>query len=145
MTNMSNAEGPLGLRRALFETDIDPDTLSIDVLSFIGDAVYSLYFRLQTLEHARRRSSYHHHVTAGYVRASGQSDALATLTKFLSPEDTAIVRRGYNSKGAKKHGDDEDYRRATGLEALVGYLFLKGEEKRLKELFEKVIEDVPPR
>lgn len=147
-TNIFETEGPTGLQylnNSLFETGVDPESLSVDVLSFVGDAVYSLFFRIQTLKHSRRRSSYHHSLTAQYVKASGQSEALKKIDELLLPEDRAMLRRGYNSKGAKKHGDNEEYRRATGLEALVGYLFLKGEKKHLKELFEKVIEDVPAR
>lgn len=147
-TNIFEAEGPQGLqylKDSLFETEVDPEALSVDVLSFVGDAVYSLFFRLQTLEHSRRRSSYHHRLTAKYVMAAGQSKALEEMDGLLLPEDRAMIRRGYNSKGAKKHGDNEDYRRATGLEALVGYLFLSGQNKHLKELLEKVIEDVSAR
>lgn len=125
-----------------FRTDIVPEELSIDSLSFVGDAVYSLYFRIKTLRSAKRRTGYQHNLTLLYVEAKGQRKALEVIEKFLSEEERIIVRRGYNSRGARKRGDDENYKCATALEALVGYLFLKGRYRRLEELLEKVENDV---
>ena len=125
-----------------FKADVSPEELSIDSLSFIGDAVYSLYFRIKTLRLAKRRTGYQHNVTLLYVEARGQRKALEKIEKFLSEEEKNIVRRGYNSRGAKRRGDNKDYKCATALEALVGYLFLKGRYRRLEELLEKVEKDV---
>lgn len=122
-----------------FEREVAPEKLSLDSLSFVGDAVYTLYFRLATLSSAHRRAGYQHNIVSRYVSASGQREALELLRTHLSEEEKSLVRRGYNSKGAKKHGDDDDYRLATGLETLVGYLFLKGDLERLKELLKRVI------
>lgn len=127
---------------SFFKTDVAPEELSIDSLSFVGDAVYSLYFRIKTLRSAKRRTGYQHNLTLLYVEAKGQRKALEAIEQFLSEEERIIVRRGYNSRGAKRRGDDRDYKCATALEALVGYLFLKRRYGRLEELLEKVENDV---
>ncbi|TYB95658.1 MAG: Mini-ribonuclease 3 [Kosmotoga sp.] len=120
----------------------DPEELSTDVLAYIGDAVYELYFRLYTLRNAKRRTFHQYQITKNYVSAEGQSKALKEIWDQLSKECQNIVRRGYNSKGAKRKGDDRDYKRATGLEALVGYLFLKGKNHQLLLILHRVSKHV---
>lgn len=139
LMNIFDKEADNEKRGALFPNATNPESLSLDSLSFVGDAVYTLFFRLVTLSTARRRAGFQHDIVTEYVSASGQRKALEILTPFLNSEELSIVRRGYNSRGAKKHGDDEDYRRATALEALVGYIYLKGDHNHLKELLERVI------
>ncbi|MFO7881374.1 MAG: ribonuclease III domain-containing protein [Kosmotogaceae bacterium] len=128
----------------LFENieNTDPEDLSIDVLAYVGDAVYELYFRLHTLKNVQRRTFYQHQLTKNYVSAEGQSEALKEIWEQLTEEYRDIVKRGYNSKGAKRKGDDKDYKRATGLEALVGYLFLKGKIHQLSSILHKVSQNV---
>lgn len=126
-------------RDNLFSFSVSPDQLSLDSLAFLGDAIYSLYFRLNTLPQARRRAGHQHNIVKDYVSASGQRKALEEVADLLDEEEKEIVRRGYNSRGSKKHGDDEDYKMATAFEALIGYLFLEGKTERIRELFERVI------
>lgn len=80
-----------------------------------------------------------------FVSSRGQSMAYEALISGLDEEERKIMRRGFNSRGAKKHGDDLEYRRATALEALFGYLFLKRRYQRVRELLEAVISVVSPR
>lgn len=128
----------------LFENvqKVDPEEVSTDVLAYIGDAVYELYFRLHTLKNTKRRTFYQHQMTKNYVSAEGQSEALKEIWDQLPKECQNIARRGYNSKGAKRKGDDKDYKRATGLEALVGYLFLKGKSEQLLLILNRVSKHV---
>ncbi len=124
---------------SLFAVSAGPDKLSLDSLAFVGDAVYTLYFRLKTLPQAHRRAGHQHDIVKDYVSAPGQKKALEEIEGLLDEEERKIVRRGYNSRGSKKHGDDEDYRMATALEVLIGHLFLEGRVKRIKDLLERVI------
>ena len=137
--NISDERSGEKLPDVLFQTFADPERLSLDSLSFVGDAVYTLFFRLNTLSKAHRRARFQHDIVTEHVSARGQRKALEVLIPLLTDEERSLVRRGYNSRGAKKHGDDEDYRMATALEALVGYLYLKGELGHLRELLERVV------
>lgn len=110
-------------------------------LAYIGDAVYSDYIRryliaqgLSNVDHLTKRSVH-------YVRASAQSAAIHALLPNLTDDEQTIVRRGRNTKSIPpKHADKMDYRYATGLEALFGYLDLVGADDRKRELMAKAIE-----
>lgn len=80
-----------------------------------------------------------------YLSSHGQSLACQTLVDHLTDEEHKIFRRGYNSQGAKKYGNDMEYRWATALEAVVGYLFLSRKYERVQELLEAVISVVSAR
>ncbi len=81
-----------------------------------------------------------HKKTVGVVCASAQSRAVSLLEELLSVEETEIYKRGRNANGhhVPKNADPIEYRRATGLEALFGYLYLKGEQERLRFLFDRI-------
>lgn len=105
-------------------------------LAYIGDAVYELSVRTFMLQHGSvRADKLHKHVTA-LVNAAAQSALIARLEPELSEEELAVYRRGRNAKTltAAKHQSISDYRRATGLEALVGWLYLSGKRERLEAL-----------
>ena len=74
------------------------------------------------------------------VRDSFQSDAFSVIENMLTEEESDIFRRGRNATGTSvpKSSNPKDYHRATGFEALFGYLFLIGEYKRANELFEVI-------
>ncbi|OAA31257.1 hypothetical protein AT15_07110 [Kosmotoga arenicorallina S304] len=120
----------------------DVNSFSVDTLSYIGDAVYELFFRLKTLKTAKRRTKYQHDLLTKLVNANSQSRALEEIDEILNEEDRKVINRGYNSKGAKKRGNDVEYRRATALEALIGYLYIKGDFGHLEEILLKVVDSV---
>lgn len=104
-------------------------------LAYIGDGVYSEYIRrflvsggISNVNHLTRES-------IRYVKADGQAKMVQALMETLTAEEQAIVRRGRNTRShVPKHAKIIDYRYATGLEALVGYLELTGQKERLEEL-----------
>lgn len=104
-------------------------------LAYIGDGVYSEYIRrflvsggISNVNHLTKES-------IKYVRADGQSKMVLALMHSLTDEEQTIVRRGRNTRShVPKHARTIDYRYATGLEALVGYLELTGQKERLEEL-----------
>lgn len=111
-------------------------------LAWLGDAVWELQ---QRLERCRRpaRSQDLHKAVVGDVRADAQAVALDRLAATLSPEETDLVRRARNRAGrGPRGGDPAIYARATGFEALVGWLFLH-DPPRLVELLDHLKDNNP--
>ncbi|MBO4872213.1 MAG: ribonuclease III [Lachnospiraceae bacterium] len=112
--------------------------LSVPVLSlaYLGDAVFELIVRTVILESENGRNGALHQRTLPYVSAVGQARMAEALLPFLSEEETAVYRRGKNAKpehGAK-NASAQEYHKATGLEALIGALYLAGKTDRILEL-----------
>ena len=111
-------------------------------LAFIGDAVFELMSRTYVLEHGSKQPDRLHKHNTSIVNAAAQSAMIGVLVERLTEEELGIYKRGRNASTATsaKHQTIGDYRRATGLEALFGYLYLSGQTERAKELFEAGIE-----
>lgn len=112
-------------------------------LAYIGDAVFSLYVRTRVLDTAEYKA---HELTArvnACVNASAQSDMLEKILPVLTDEEKDVVRRGRNchTPSKAKNARLMDYKRATALEALFGWLYLNGNTVRLEELQEMCIQD----
>lgn len=116
------------------ETDVR--TYSPLTLAYIGDAVYELVIRTVLVEQANRPVNELHTRATQYVRAQVQAGLAEALLPLLSQEEQDIYRRGRNAKSysAAKNASLTDYRKATGLEALVGYLYLQKRMDRVLEL-----------
>lgn len=113
---------------------------SPNVLAFYGDCVYEvLVRRLIVLEHQTNAGRLHN-LAVERVRASYQSAAVAVIEPLLNEREADILRRGRNAGGISvpKSAKPSDYRRATALEALFGYLSLTGQYERLNELFNAI-------
>lgn len=106
-------------------------------LAFIGDAVFELLSRSYVLEHGSKQPDRLHKHNTAIVNAAAQSAMLGAIEDKLSEEELGIYKRGRNASTATsaRHQTIGDYRRATGLEALFGYLYLTEQEDRAKELF----------
>ena len=127
-------------------TQIVPDGLSTSpreysplALAFIGDAVYEVFVRARVLAEANTSANMLHKKAIAYVKAAAQARAAKALLDTLTEDELAAFKRGRNAKSATvpKNADLTDYRYATGLEALFGYLYLSGESERLNELMMK--------
>jgi ribonuclease-3 family protein len=117
-------------------TDYNPASIPPQLLAYLGDAVFEMMVRRKMLSKGILPSSRLHRKVTRYVRARGQADILRNLEPYLTEQEADIVRRGRNTRSrVPKNADMASYRRATGLEALFGYLYLGGEEARLQELF----------
>lgn len=105
-------------------------------LAFIGDAVYELFVRARVLAEANASANALHRKAVAYVKAHAQAAAAKELMESLSEDEMAVFKRGRNAKSSTvpKNANVTDYRYATALEALFGYLFLSGETGRLNEL-----------
>ena len=107
-------------------------------LAFVGDAVYSLLVRQRLVTEANRPAAALNKLSAQRVCAVRQSVDFYRVLPLLDEEEAAILRRGRNaSKGYKaKNASSAEYRNSTGLEALFGYLYIKGDNHRILELFD---------
>ena len=119
----------------------DIRTYSPLTLAYIGDAVYDLIIRTVVVEKANRPASQLHHLTIGYVSATAQSRIVQALEDSFTEEEQAVYRRGKNAKPhtTAKNASGADYMRDTGLEAVIGYLYLTDRMDRGLELVEKGI------
>jgi ribonuclease III family protein len=113
------------------------ERLSPIALAYIGDAVFELYVRTKFLMPPKRMTDYHSQVVT-QVRAESQAVHLAILLPYLTDSEKEILRRGRNACVTKpRRLSRQTYQKATGLEALIGYLHLTNPQ-RLQELFAKL-------
>ena len=115
--------------------EVDAASYSPLVLAYIGDCVYDLAIKTMIISRGNKQVHKLHEETSRFVQASTQSLMMRTMQEHLT-EEHAVYRRGRNAKSVSpaKNQSITDYRRATGFEALIGYLYLKKEYKRLMDL-----------
>ncbi|MDF2614965.1 MAG: ribonuclease [Clostridia bacterium] len=105
-------------------------------LAYIGDAVYEMFIRTYVLNKGNAPVNKLHKASRELVRAGTQAQIYHIIEAELSEEEQDVLRRGRNAKSIStpKNADITEYRHATGLEALIGYLYLQGNIKRIGEL-----------
>lgn len=107
-------------------------------LAYVGDTIHDLFVRTHLVARGEAVGRMHRQATA-CVSAKGQTAIFQALSEQLTPREADIARRGRNAHAkhaAPRNADPGDYACATGLEALWGYLYLSGQNERLRELFE---------
>lgn len=121
--------------------EVDMKAYSPLTLAYIGDAAYELVIRTMVVEKGNRQASQLHRLTTSYVKAQAQAAMIEALESELTEEELAIYKRGRNAKSytSAKNASILDYRKATGLEALIGYLYLSGREERVLFLIKEGI------
>ena len=120
------------------------NALSALALAHTGDAVYELLVRTWLITSGRATNGSLHKATVRYVSAPAQAEAAAFLLPRLEEDEAAAYRRGRNAhvRAVPKNATHEQYSRATGLEALFGYLYLSGRKDRAAELFAALTEEL---
>lgn len=110
--------------------------LSPITLAFVGDAVYTLYVRAGLVCAADRRPADLQKLSSAAVSAHGQNDLLKRIEQSFTDDERDIFHRGRNAKKAtkSKNADVAEYNRSTGFEAVLGYLYLIGDEERISHL-----------
>ena len=110
-------------------------------LAYIGDAVYDLIIRTVVVERANRPANELHRLTVRYVSAGAQSKIVEALMDRLTEEEQTVYRRGRNSKPhtTAKNASAREYLKATGFEAVLGYLYLADNMPRVLELIKEGI------
>ena len=120
----------------------DPKMLSALDLAFVGDGVYGLLVREMLARDGSRPVGELHRMAVAYVNATAQAAAYDRIAPLLTEQEQAVYRRGRNG-GAHppKNADPGHYAKATGLEALFGWLYLRGQNERIEELFAIILEE----
>ncbi len=116
--------------------EVDIREYSPLTLAYIGDCVYDLVIKSLVINAGNKQVNKLHQETSKLVQASAQSLMMRTMQEHLTEEEHAVYKRGRNAKSVSpaKNQSITDYRRATGFEALLGYLYLKKDYKRLLDL-----------
>ncbi len=130
-------ETSLNCLKELFHLeDRDLRSYSPLTLAYIGDGIYELIIRTILVKRGNRPVNQLHKQASSLVKAAAQSAMMETLEPLLTEEEKSVYKRGRNahSPTMAKHATMADYRRATGFEALLGYLYLKEDFARLVEL-----------
>lgn len=114
----------------------DPKAYSPLALAYMGDALYDLIIRTVVVERANRPVRDLHRIAVQYVSAEAQAEIASALLDRLNEEEQAVYRRGKNAKPhtKAKNASMEDYLKATGFEAVLGYLYLTDNIERALEL-----------
>ena len=122
-------------------TEREANSYSPLTLAFLGDSVYDTLVREYLLRQANMPVAKLHSAKIQLVCAEFQSKAYDIMAEVLTNHELAVLKRGRNATGntVPKHADAAEYRRATALECLFGYLYLTGCKERIRELFELII------
>jgi len=117
-------------------TNKDIRSFSPLTLAYIGDAVYEIVIRTIIVEKGNAPVNKLHHKASSLVKAVAQKEALEAILPMLTEEEEAVYKRGRNAKSytSAKNASVIDYRIATGFEALMGFLYLMGNNERMLEL-----------
>ena len=131
----SYIKNTLGLR------DTDIKTYSPLTLAFIGDSIFDLIIRTAVVESGNAPVNKLHKRAAKLVQASAQAELYHKIKESLTEEELSIFKRGRNAKSytSAKNAGIVEYRTATGLEALVGYLYLTDQMDRLMQLIKPAV------
>lgn len=114
--------------------------MNILTLAYMGDVVYDLYARCHIAQKGNQRINAIHHEVVGVVNANAQADVIDELAGELTQQEQAVFLRGRNAKSLPtKNTDVAHYKKATGLESIIGYLYMSGQDERLMYLLDKAI------
>lgn len=113
-------------------------------LAYIGDGIYDLIIRSIVVGKGNTHANELHKQTSSLVKAQAQSQMIEVLKPQLTEKEMAVYKRGRNAKSPTmaKNATMSDYRRATGFEALMGYLYLQDQFERMLELIEEALKAV---
>lgn len=122
--------------------EVDIRTYSPVTLAYIGDAVFELIIRTLIVEKGQRAANTLHKHTTKVVCAQTQAKMIDAVYDTLSKKEQDIYRRGKNTKlhSTAKNASLADYRKATGFEALCGYLFLEDDVERITKLVRQAVD-----
>ena len=123
------------------ENGAEVNTMSPLTWAYIGDSVYELYIRMYLVNTTKLKPHKLHIESIKYVKAKAQAEILKKLEKILTDKEKEIVKRGRNAENhhLPKNATVQEYMYSTGFEALIGYLYLTKQDKRLKEILENCI------
>lgn len=144
--DINNIEDKLSLAnyiKTLFDLpDTDIKSYSPLTLAYIGDSVYDLLIKTTIIWQGNAPVNKLHKKAASVVKATAQAKHYHMIEDILSEEESVVYKRGRNAKSvtSAKNTGIVDYRTATGLEALIGYLYLLDRTERIMEIMKPVIQ-----
>jgi len=119
-----------------------PELLNPLVLAYIGDAIYEVYVRNKLVSQHNIQVDKLHKMAVNMVKSSAQAKSYHKIEQELTEEELAVFKRGRNAKSSvPKNSDMSEYKIATGLEALIGYIYLSGDNKRLDEIMNLILRE----
>ena len=135
------------MQKKLSLKEVDVEQYSPLALAYIGDGVYDLIIKTLVVNKGNKQVKKLHQETSSMVQASAQSAMMRALQPLLTEEEHAVYKRGRNAKSVSpaKNQSLTDYRRATGFEALIGWLYLKNNWERLIDLVQLGLESMETR
>ena len=114
---------------------LSPNEYSALTLAYIGDCVYELYVRSHLISDVNKNVNNLHLSATKYVCAAAQAEFFRKIEGILTNDEITVYKRGRNTKShVPKNADMSDYRSATGVETLIGYLYIAGDTDRIDEL-----------
>ncbi|MTI48357.1 MAG: Mini-ribonuclease 3 [Firmicutes bacterium] len=124
-------------------TEMDARLMSPLQLAYLGDAVYEVLVRTYLVDKKKVSVNELHKEAVNYVKAEAQAKIAFFLEEKLTEEEWSVLKRGRNAKSASvpKNASISDYKYATGFEALIGYLYIKGDIDRILWLFDEIVND----
>ena len=124
--------------------EVDYKNYNSIALAFMGDAVYERFIRERILRSGKTGADKMHRAAVRYVKAAAQELSLREMLDDLTKDEQVVVHRARNHKitSKPKNADPLTYKMATAFEALLGYLYLSGQDERLAELMERAAETV---
>lgn len=130
------------LENLINKPDISPNSLNPISLAFLGDAVYEVLVREHLALMGDRPPEQLHKLAVSFVSATAQYEAMQRLMPILSEDELSAFKRGRNAKVSHipKGASPAKYHAATGFEALFGYLYLTGQNDRMREIFKIICE-----
>ena len=121
--------------------EIPPGQYSPLVLAYIGDCVFELFVRTYLIRNSNAHVKELHRSAAELVNNKSQSDLYQKIKDILTPEEDAVYKRGRNTTSRPpKNALLRDYKSATGIEALVGWLYLNKKAERITELMKYLVD-----
>ena len=129
------------------EKELDIREYNIKTLAYIGDAVYELYVREYLVKNSREVANKLHRKTIKYVSAKAQEYIMNNIYELLTQEEKEIYKRGRNasSNTVPKNTDVVVYKKATGFEAVIGYLYFTKQKRRLDDIIRESIKIISER
>ena len=120
---------------------LPPEQYSPLTLAYLGDCIYELYVRSYLVKDGNENVNNLHKSATTYVCCKGQAEFFRKVESLLSEKEMSVFKRGRNTKShVPKNSEMSDYRVATGVEALFGFLYLSGEEERICELLKHIFD-----
>lgn len=124
------------IKNTFHAPDINPDQYSPLTLAYMGDCAYEIVIRTLLVHKGNTHVDRLNKRASNLAKAATQSQIIGVIQESLTEEEVTIYKRGRNAKSytSAKNASINDYRRATGFEALIGWLYLKGDFERMTEL-----------